>query len=161
MFRDGLGGRGRPYGYARPLSDTRSRPRAQPTQARRLRRRRRLRGLYGYCTSDDPSRRTARAVSAYCVVDDDFARSQFSGSANGLRALKVTAAHEFFHAVQFAFDWLEDLWLMEGTAAWIEDEVYDSVNDNIQYLRTSPVSERLYYLEIDYYNPIRARSTPA
>jgi hypothetical protein len=110
-------------------------------------------GLYGYCTTDDPRRRTSRAVSAYCVVDDDFARSQFEGSATGLRALKVTAAHEFFHAVQFAFDWLEDLWLMEGTATWIEDEVYDGVNDNLQYLRTSPISERLFYLSLDYYNP--------
>ena len=109
-------------------------------------------GLYGYCTTDDPRRRLRRAVSAYCVVDDDFARSQFEGSATGIRALKVTAAHEFFHAIQFAFDWREDLWLMEGTATWIEDEVYDGVNDNIQYLRTSPISERLFYLSIDYYN---------
>ncbi|HEX2111802.1 MAG TPA: MXAN_6640 family putative metalloprotease [Gaiellaceae bacterium] len=110
-------------------------------------------GLYGYCTSDDPARARRRSVSAYCVVDDDFARSQFEGAATGLRALKVTAAHEFFHAVQFAYDWLEDLWLMEGSAAWIEDEVYDRIDDNLQYLRTSPVSTRFFFLPLDYYNP--------
>jgi hypothetical protein len=110
-------------------------------------------GLYGYCTSDDPARGRRRSVSAYCVVDDDFGRRQFEGAASGIRALKVTAAHEFFHAVQFAYDWLEDLWLMEGTAAWIEDEVFDRIDDNLQYLRTSPVSARFFFLPLDYYNP--------
>jgi hypothetical protein len=110
-------------------------------------------GLYGYCTSDDPARRVRRAVSSYCVVDDDFSARQFSGSAVGVRALKVTAAHEFFHAVQYGYDWLEDLWLMEGTATWIEDEVYDSINDNVQYLDTSPLSARFFWFPLDYYNP--------
>ena len=113
--------------------------------------------LYGYCTTDDPGaqsgiagRTRRRAVSAYCVVDDDFARSQFDGSATGIAALRVTAAHEFFHAVQYAYDWLEDLWLMEGTATWIEDEVYDGINDNRQYLKTSPLSPTFSDLPLDY-----------
>ena len=109
-------------------------------------------GLYGYCTSDDPAKGRRRAVSAYCVVDDDFSRRQFRRGAAGTRALRVTAAHEFFHAVQYAYDWLEDLWLMEGTAAWIEDEVYDGVNDNVQYLSTSPVSARNFWFPLDFYN---------
>ena len=110
-------------------------------------------GLYGYCTTDDPARARRRSVSSYCVVDNDFSRKQFGGSAVGVKALKVTAAHEFFHAVQYGYDWLEDLWLMEGTAAWIEDEIYDGINDNRQYLRTSPLSQRFFFYSIDYYNP--------
>lgn len=95
-------------------------------------------GLYGYCATDDPNATAsggarARQVSAYCVVDDDFDPAQYP-AANGERALVVTAAHEFFHAVQFGYDWLEDLWFLEGTAAWVEDEVYDDVNENILYL---------------------------
>jgi hypothetical protein len=49
----------------------------------------------------------------------------------------VTVAHEFFHAVQFAYDAFEDAWFMEGTAVWMEDEVYDDVNDNYQYFADS------------------------
>jgi hypothetical protein len=49
----------------------------------------------------------------------------------------VTVAHEFFHAVQFAYDAFEDSWYMEGTASWMEDEVYTDVNDNLQYLADS------------------------
>ncbi len=94
-------------------------------------------GLYGYCSSDDPDNHYQ--VSAYCAVDDDFSPGQFGGTATPLENLQVTAAHEFFHAVQFAYDIAEDNWLMEGTAAWIEDELYDDVNDNLQYLGKSPM----------------------
>ncbi|MEO8330167.1 MAG: MXAN_6640 family putative metalloprotease, partial [Candidatus Nanopelagicales bacterium] len=74
--------------------------------------------------------------SGYCVVDDDFSTSQFPFN-TPLQNLQVTAAHEFFHAIQFGYDSYEDIWYMEATAAWIEDEVYDAVNDNVQYLRLS------------------------
>ena len=98
--------------------------------------------LYGYCTTDDPNAFDEGYpywdVSAYCVLDDDHAPDQFP-STSGLEALQVTAAHEFFHAVQFAYDWFEDPWLLEGTAAWIEDEVYDDVDDDLQYLPESPL----------------------
>jgi len=109
-------------------------------------------GLYGYCTSDDPATAFRSYASAYCVVDDDFSRRQFRTGAYGQNALKVTAAHEFFHAVQFGYDWLEDAWLMEGTAAWIEDEVYDSINDNRQYLSRSPIGATQFWHPLDYYS---------
>ena len=57
--------------------------------------------VYGYCASDDPDVRRSSA-SAYCVVDDDLA-TQFRPTSR-LAALEVTAAHEFFHAVQFSYD---------------------------------------------------------
>ena len=95
------------------------------------------RGLYGYCTTDDPliNRNTHRQNSAYCVFDNDFRRSEFPTGASKLAALKVTAAHEFFHAIQFAYDTFEDRAFMEGTATWMEDEVFTGVNDNVQYLQ--------------------------
>lgn len=105
--------------------------------------------VYGYCASDDPDVQRSSA-SAYCVVDDDFARTQFPGPTSGLAALEVTAAHEFFHAVQFSYDYLEDTWLMEGTAAWIEDEVFDDVNDNRQFLNASPLSRSTIPLDVSF-----------
>ncbi|HVQ86661.1 MAG TPA: MXAN_6640 family putative metalloprotease [Actinomycetes bacterium] len=98
-------------------------------------------GYYGYCTIDD-SRNFKNYNfydrSGYCVVDDDFAHSQFPTN-TPLENLQVTAAHEFFHAIQFGYDSYEDVWYMEATAAWMEDEVYDGVNDNLQYLKLSPL----------------------
>ena len=37
------------------------------------------------------------------MFDDDFSKKQFPGR-HGVAALKVTAAHEFNHAIQFAYD---------------------------------------------------------
>jgi hypothetical protein len=97
-------------------------------------------GFFGWCTSDDPSFFATRRVSAFCVIDDDYTNANLNAG-SPLAALRATAAHEFFHAVQFGYDWLEDLWLMEGTATWIEDEVFDGANDNLRYLRSeSPLA---------------------
>ncbi len=140
-------------GYRRPKSDRSSRDRGANGKLDIYIADIGSKGLYGYCTSDDPARNRSRSVSGYCVVDNDFARRQFRGSATGVRALKVTAAHEFFHVVQYAYDWLEDHWFMEGTATWVEDEVYNRINDNRQYLKTSPLSPRYFWFPLDYYNP--------
>jgi hypothetical protein len=71
------------------------------------------------------------------VLVVDFAKSQFG--APPANSLKVTAAHEFFHAVQFAYDYAEDHWFMEATATWMEERFADDVNDNRQYLPYSQV----------------------
>ena len=97
-------------------------------------------GLYGYCTTDqDVPNGGPYDAWAYCVVDDDYAASEFPTN-TALENLQVTVAHEYFHAVQFGYDIAEDSWLLEATAAWVEDEMYDGVNDNLQYLKSSPLS---------------------
>jgi hypothetical protein len=99
-------------------------------------------GLGGYVATDDPHAQDDsyeyRDYSSYVVVDNDFSVAQLgaSGGAGGLRA---TAAHEFFHAVQFAYDSSEDAWLTEGTAVWMEDRVADDVDANRRWLRSSPL----------------------
>ncbi len=96
-------------------------------------------GTYGYCLPEPSSDTSDWSAAGHCGVDNDFSTAQF-GSSGGPDALRVTAAHELFHAVQFAYDFLEDAWLMEGTAAWVEDVVFDEINDNYQYLETSALA---------------------
>ncbi len=90
------------------------------------------RGIYGYCTPERQVPGFKWLASGYCVLDNDFAKAQYG--APPAQSLRVTAAHEFFHAVQFAYDYAEDPWLMEATATWMEERVADDVNDNRQYL---------------------------
>jgi hypothetical protein len=109
-------------------------------------------GLYGFCASDDPNLDPSSGyqswdMSAYCVLDDDYDISQFPGYPDPMDPLKVTAAHEFFHAVQFAYDIAEDRWFMESSATWIEDEVYDAIDDNRQFLAFSPLTQPLIPLD--------------
>ncbi|MDI6909607.1 MXAN_6640 family putative metalloprotease [Nocardioides sp.] len=90
------------------------------------------RGLYGYCVPEERAPGEKWLASGYCVLDNDFAQAQYGAPPR--QSLRVTAAHEFFHAVQFAYDYGEDPWLMEATATWMEERVADDVNDNRQYL---------------------------
>lgn len=62
---------------------------------------------------------------AYSVVWD--ART----SPTPARGLRFTAAHEFFHAVHFAYYLsLDAAWWYELTATWIQGEVFTDVNDH-------------------------------
>lgn len=72
--------------------------------------------------------------TAYVRVHHDFAPFY----SKGMDGLKVTAAHEFHHVVQvgsYGF-WREDLYFYEITSTWMEDVVYDDVNDYYQYIRS-------------------------
>ncbi len=93
--------------------------------------------LPGFCASDDPDltdeTQMSNDVSAYCVLDNDFTDPGFPGE-TPLEALQVTAAHEFFHVLQAGYDFDEDVWFMEASASWVEDIVFDEINDNYRYL---------------------------
>lgn len=91
-------------------------------------------GVYGYCTTDEEIAGHVPAP-AYCVLDNNYAEFGIAPRS----ALQVTAAHEYFHAIQFAYDVNEDGWIMEATASWVEDEIYDGINDNRAYLPYGPL----------------------
>ncbi len=94
-------------------------------------------GFYGYCPAEglEPGQSTA---GGYCVLDDDYAADQVG--TEPLVALRAAAAHQLFTLVELAYDAREDPWLMDGTATWMEDEVFDSANDNWNYLGTSTLA---------------------
>lgn len=102
-------------------------------------------GYYGYCTSDDPNLEDLGGtyafwdMSGYCVIDEDFSIDQFPTN-TPVGNMQVTAAHEFFHAVQFGYDMFDDTFFLESTAAWVEDVLYDDIDDNYEYLRNSAIT---------------------
>ncbi len=95
-------------------------------------------GLYGYCTTDQKNltKPGRYDVWAYCVLDADYA----GFPRTPLENFQVTIAHEYYHATQFAYDIADDPWFQEATAAWAEDELYPTINDNYQYLKDSPIT---------------------
>jgi hypothetical protein len=48
--------------------------------------------------------------------------------------MQVTSAHEFFHAVQFAYNANAGGWFMENCAVWMEETMWDEVNDCYAYM---------------------------
>lgn len=81
---------------------------------------------------------------SYLEIDNDFENPVF-GTADGVcpgysgsrghDALRVTLAHEFFHAVQFGYYQRYDgAWWQEASATWMEDVLHPGVNDYLQYV---------------------------
>ncbi|MGA1791890.1 MAG: hypothetical protein ACMUIM_10415, partial [bacterium] len=72
----------------------------------------------------------------YIVVNNDY--MGFENDPEGTRYgnMKITAAHEFFHAIQYFYDDWNDysIWWEENTAVWMEDEVFDNVDGYLNYL---------------------------
>ena len=57
-------------------------------------------------------------------------------------AAKVTAVHEFKHAIQFLYNnWGEPSWFIEADATWSEDIGFDIVNDYYNYLSASQIRQ--------------------
>ena len=67
-------------------------------------------------------------------VTDAYSYIVVRGTIADTDNMKVTAAHEFFHAIQFTLPTIDDwfsagnIWWIEATATWMEEVVYDDVN---------------------------------
>ncbi|MDQ7002973.1 MAG: hypothetical protein Q9N02_09875, partial [Ghiorsea sp.] len=96
-------------------------------------------GIYGYVTGD-PQVRTGipypNAVFTHMILDNDFASRQF-GYQNPLTPAQVTLAHEFFHSIQNGYDGAEFPAFFESLSTWMEDKVYPTIKDNLQYIGES------------------------
>ncbi len=79
-------------------------------------------------------------ATSFIEIDNDYQESGFPNyHANPLNAVRVTAAHEFFHAIHFAIDItemedyssqsLQRRYWYEMSAVWMEEEIYDDIND--------------------------------
>ena len=81
-------------------------------------------GLYGYAAPD--AGQNTQNPHAFLVVDDDYAEYGYDDS---LDPLEVTAAHEYNHVLQYAYDALQDKWMFESTATWMEEKVFPDIDD--------------------------------
>jgi hypothetical protein len=99
-------------------------------------------GFFGFTDPEDVI--DQYRANSFITIENDFAGSNYAS--DPVSGLQVTAAHEFFHAIQFGYDATEfDFddpnqpltyrpWWMEASATWMEDVIYDDVNDYLGYL---------------------------
>lgn len=83
-------------------------------------------GTLGYTSSSGeykPPDSSQSCSASHIVMGNDL----------GLDHQKVTSAHEFQHAIQMSYDYEEPTWFMENCAVWMEDRVYDDIDDYLGY----------------------------
>jgi hypothetical protein len=94
--------------------------------------------LFGYAAPDRAQElkggRLPRRLHGYLVLDNDYGTAQYPGTAPQ-QILEVTFAHEYNHILQMGYDAYQDAWFAESTAAWMEDRVYDGIDDYLRYVR--------------------------
>lgn len=95
-------------------------------------------GLFGYAAPDrgqaDSEHRIPRRLHGYLVLDNNYSAFEFPHT-KPLNDLEVTFAHEYNHILQFGYDAYQDPWFAESTATWMEDQVYNGINDYLRYVR--------------------------
>lgn len=93
-------------------------------------------GYYGLTNSDQHvSAGYPNAYSSWMEIDSSFTSSIYHpGTYSPLQSLQVTAAHEYHHAIQYGYNYYFDIWYAEATSTWMEDELYDGVNQNYTYI---------------------------
>ena len=74
----------------------------------------------------------SRGMTTFMALRNNY--KDFSGNEKNI--IEVTSAHEFFHAIQYGYDGWEAGWLLESTAVFMEEFLYDSINDCYQFLKT-------------------------
>jgi hypothetical protein len=89
-----------------------------------------------------PSRYTT-----YIRIDNDYVGFK----CEGISGLKVTSAHEFHHAIQIGCYglWSEEIYYYEITSTWMEDVLYDDVNDYYQYLKDDFTLRKGHFIRPD------------
>jgi hypothetical protein len=94
--------------------------------------------LFGYAAPDPgqspKGRLLPRRLHGYLVLDNDYNAFQYPGT-KPLADLEVTFAHEYCHILQMGYDAYQDAWMAESTAVWMEDQVYNGINDYLRYVR--------------------------
>jgi hypothetical protein len=94
--------------------------------------------LFGYAAPDrgqvPEGGRIPRRLHGYLVLDNDYSAFEFPGT-SPLGDLQVTFAHEYNHILQFGYDAYQDPWFAEASATWMEDQVYNGINDYLRYVR--------------------------
>ena len=98
----------------------------------------------GYYGTTTPLSTGTMPTASFLTIDNNYTDAGYGGTsgcnstrgARGLGALRVTAAHELYHAVHFAYyqPQPQEAWWQEATATWIEEVAYPDVNDYFIYL---------------------------
>jgi hypothetical protein len=93
--------------------------------------------LFGYAAPDPHQNTRAhplqRRLHGYLVLDNNYSAFEFPGTSQ-LHDLEVTLAHEYNHILQLGYDAFQDSWFAEATATWMEDQVYNGINDYLRYI---------------------------
>ncbi|MBD3234446.1 MAG: T9SS type A sorting domain-containing protein [candidate division Zixibacteria bacterium] len=91
-------------------------------------------GVLGIALAEDSSDQypdRSHSYTSYIYVDPDF---EGFGYTDREVPLRIAAAHNYHHAVQYGYNLQSEPWIKECSATWAEEAVFDDINANYIYL---------------------------
>ena len=88
-------------------------------------------GYYGVNNLDSDSLGN-HTGSSYIKIDNEYEEGEYYTT--GIEAMKITVAHEYFHAIQRSYRLefnTQTLFLYEMSSTWVEDVIYPDIDDYI------------------------------
>ncbi len=91
-------------------------------------------GVYGITWAESLSTQYPNRPNSYTSYI--FVNPRFSGSGYDDRTmpLRITAANQFFHAIEYGYNYGVDQWFRENCASWSEKILFGEVRDNYRFL---------------------------
>ncbi|MFC1543267.1 T9SS type A sorting domain-containing protein [Candidatus Neomarinimicrobiota bacterium] len=90
--------------------------------------------------------------TSYMKIDNDFSQEEGYPTV-GIDAARITVAHEYFHAVQLGYHYIEsDVYFFELSSVWFEDIAYPEVNDWVNYYPRFGTNPTLNIAQTDGYS---------
>ncbi len=90
-------------------------------------------GLYGLTHNQSECYQPSiQHEASWSVIDNDF-QTIAAYVGRPLDAARVTLAHELFHVLHFSTDATEHIAWFEMSSVWMEEEIYDDINDYYLY----------------------------
>jgi len=75
------------------------------------------------------------AAASILYVENDFAGVDFADGQDAISLMRATVAHEFNHAVQFGYDYIDAHdWIYEASAVWMETQTVGVDQDATGYV---------------------------
>ena len=91
---------------------------------------------YGLTQPESPGPESWNDYVSYMAINNNFIGFPPNDDPDGdvIGAIRVTCAHEYFHAVQYGYALPGEYWFMESSSTWMEEICYPQVNDNYNYV---------------------------
>jgi len=113
-----------------------------------------FRSMYGQTVPDAEVPTKPNTYYSYLEIDNNY----LGFPTSGIDGLRVTAAHEYFHAIQMGYKfkgdddfWEKEVFYYEISSTWMEDVIYDDVNDYYNYLYSFFNEINMPFDTYDYY----------
>jgi len=99
----------------------------------------------GFTMPEEPVAIQSTSITSPLFFGINSKTYELVGASEGRRYLETTCCHEFFHSIQFSYNYRSERWFMEASSTWMERMVYDGSEQD------ETDGNNYYYSQLNYW----------